>query len=162
MNKTDIFIIVLLICIFVILIFNTIVDSNYSSSDLIVLENGTVSFISTTASNRLSFIDSRTGVFCSEPSPDALIDTASKTNIKGTANKEGVVNGEVDLSKIGKENTTKLFERSQAIQFFRDGMYYLCQTYANGIISKNEYVQAQTELRQSGFELLSREMSLKY
>ena len=76
--------------------------------------------------------------FCAEPSPDSMgtLSAAFASAIQAgegnwTASASG--NGTIDTSVIS------LFTRSQGIQALRDGLYRLCEAFANGAIDEEQY-----------------------
>ncbi|MBL8422720.1 MAG: hypothetical protein JNK06_04340 [Candidatus Accumulibacter phosphatis] len=104
--------------------------------------------------------DAFTSKFCAEPSPDATQSIASTLRAALTASAKGLAADPAVSAEFGRtlETTAKsLFQRSQGVQFFRDGLFNLCQAYLNGalngidmngksITNEQGYVQRYSEL----------------
>lgn len=80
--------------------------------------------------------------FCSEPPPDATQSIASAL----TAALSGSATGSkakpevaVEFAKSLETTAKSLFQRSQGVQLFRDGVYNLCQAHLNGAITPDQY-----------------------
>lgn len=72
--------------------------------------------------------------FCAEPSPDALESIASIF----TASASATLGSDSASAALGNALITsadKLFSRSQGVQFFRDGVFALCQAAMNGWVT---------------------------
>ena len=52
----------------------------------------------------------------------------------------------------------QLFKRSQGVQFYRDGMFALCNMYLNGALTKEEYVSELKELGNLAASLIKEEI----
>jgi len=82
--------------------------------------------------------DVYTSKFCAEPSPDATQSIASTLRAALTASTKGLAADPAVSAEFGRtlETTAKsLFQRSQGVQFFRDGLFNLCQAYLNGALN---------------------------
>jgi hypothetical protein len=85
------------------------------------------------------------GEFCSEPPPDAMINTLSKLakSLNASINSSGVpAEGSAD-EKITRKITSDmspLLVRSQALQWTRDNLSFLCNARLNRAISKADYL----------------------
>ncbi len=72
--------------------------------------------------------------YCAEPSPDVSQDLI--TQLAAEFGKGGLgLSGQLD-SASGIES---LFNRSQGVQLFRDGLFALCQAHHNGAVGAEEY-----------------------
>jgi hypothetical protein len=128
---------------------------------VIETDQGGISFLTIDATNRVSYINRKSGVFCSEPPPDALADSDTKSSLRSAAKGGKTLDAEMDIEKLMFQSTKSLFARSQAIQMFRDGMFYLCQMYANDAISRQEYVARHRKLLDNVYLLLNSEIQLR-
>lgn len=104
--------------------------------------------------------DAYTSKFCAEPPPDATQSIASTLTAALTASAAGLAAKPEVAAQFGRtlETTAQsLFQRSQGVQFFRDGLYNLCQAYLNGALNGKDmngqpidneqgYVMRYTEL----------------
>ena len=87
--------------------------------------------------------DGEWGRFCAEPPPDAASEVSRWFTASLAASSRATPPG-VPASASGTLSNTdiqairSLFTRSQGIQMFRDGLYSLCQLYANGALHAKE------------------------
>lgn len=87
--------------------------------------------------------------FCAEPPPDATqsiasaLTTAFKGSAAGTVVKPEVA---IEFAKSLQTTAKSLFQRSQGVQLFRDGVYNLCQAHLNGAITPDQYNAQYTAL----------------
>ncbi|WP_342065792.1 hypothetical protein [Achromobacter kerstersii] len=87
-------------------------------------------------------LDSSTGKFCAEPSPDTA--TTGTFNLTINAERASVIDASAGLS--GASTLTRLSERSQAVLVLRESMYRLCEQSLNGNISDAQYLSAFTAI----------------
>lgn len=116
----------------------------------------------TSADQRISYRNIENKIVCSEPSPDATLDVSSAgaSGISATIAK-GVGLGakaQNDASHLSSSNA--IFARSQSIQYFRDGMYYLCLSHMNGTLSEEDYKKSSALLMERTFKLLQVELNV--
>ncbi len=84
--------------------------------------------------------------YCAEPPPDVspVLIEAFKASVKAEgqsdANKKASASGEVE--RTSSALAEQLFKRHQGVQWFRDGLYSLCQLSLNGFID-----QKSTDIR---------------
>jgi hypothetical protein len=109
----------------------------FEESRLEELKIGTLDTLTLDASRRAIMVDG-TGKFCSEPVPDAANTFAKEFAAKLSAAVESEKSAAA-FKEIMNSDITKLFERSQGIQALRDGMYRLCEAFANNAITKETY-----------------------
>jgi hypothetical protein len=98
---------------------------------------GSIDTLTLDASRRTIMVHA-TGKFCSEPVPDAANTFAKEfaARLSAASSNEKAA---AALKEIINLDVLKLFERSQGIQALRDGMYRLCEAYANDAITKASY-----------------------
>lgn len=122
------------------------------------LDNEHVFLTTLTANQRVAYKDKSRGVFCTEPSPDATLDSRlAKTfagDTEGTAAGTSGLRAELDA----QHSMGQLYRRSQSIQFLRDGMFYTCLAFLNGALTENEYAKLQKDLIERSFVLLEIEL----
>ena len=116
--------------------------------DIRIQKIGSLDTMTLDASRR-AVIVAKNGRFCSEPAPDAIYaiakevaasasgkhETGGEGNDGGNKNGETKTEGKAALSQLLNSKVNKLFERSQGIQVLRDGMYRLCEAFANDAVS---------------------------
>ena len=89
------------------------------------------------------------GKFCAEPPPDTALEQQStiKAVFEATLKKpttDGTAKGEFTSEEL--RFLSVLFQRSQGVQLFRDGLYSLCQLHANGALTDAEVGPLYKEL----------------
>lgn len=100
--------------------------------------------------------------FCSEPPPDATQSIASALtaalsgSAAGTKAKPEV---SVEFAKSLETTAKTLFQRSQGVQLFRDGLYNLCQAHLNGAITGSEYSTHYTGLLNVASGIINNEVA---
>ncbi len=127
-----------------------------------------VGTLATSAERRIVLVrigedDPKLGQFCAEPPPDAAENIANKLTLAveatvRTPQAEG--SGRLELAKQLVTSIQSLFHRSQGLQFYRDGMYSLCQSYLNGVISPADFVMRADKLLERSAELIGKELDL--
>lgn len=127
-----------------------------------------VGTLATTAGRRIVLVriaenDPRLGQFCAEPPPDAAENIANQLTLAveataKTPKAEG--SGRLELAKQLATNVQTLFHRSQGLQFYRDGMYNLCQSYLNGSLTPEKFVERSGALLDKSHDLISKELDL--
>ncbi len=122
--------------------------------------------LATTSQRRIVLVKlkgTNIGKFCAEPSPDAADNLASTLSIVLKAQIEKAdVSGSAgaEFDKTLATTVEKLGVRSQGVQFFRDGMYSLCQSFLNQAITAQEFNSTYIELMKVSANLI--EVELKY
>ncbi len=87
------------------------------------------------------------GEFCSEPPPDAMVNTASLfeliTKIKGTDSGAtgATAEGSGQINQQIASIMSPLLRRSQGLQWSRDNLSFVCNAHLNRTISKAEYIK---------------------
>ena len=109
--------------------------------DLPLAEGASATVVATTAERRLVLYQSNVDgavQFCAEPSPDAIESLASLFSAAGSFGSSTPSGPSTEASaSFSNALTTAVssaFNRSQGIQFFRDGVFALCQAAMNGWI----------------------------
>lgn len=99
---------------------------------------------------------------CAEPSPDvAEAVTGSLRAVVEAATKNGGADGakiSADLMSSYATSLTVLTRRSQGVQFFRDGLYSLCQFHMNGAISEQNFIARYDKLVEEAKALVMQEL----
>lgn len=95
--------------------------------------------------------------FCAEPPPDVADNVASSLKMALTGMYQGATVGE-DFQKALNTVANQLATRSQGLQFYRDGMFYLCQAWLNNLMTKQEFDQRQLYLIRTAEKLISQEI----
>lgn len=122
-----------------------------------------VTTFSTIASRRmvvLTQVENGQLIVCAEPSPDVSDNLASSLAIAASGSGPLTSNKEITTS-ISNSLTTSaqhLFKRTQGMQFYRDGMYNLCQARMSGIIDNVGYLTAASELQKNAIEMIKMEI----
>lgn len=104
------------------------------------------------------------GKFCAEPSPDAAeaLVATFKAALEGSATTASSAEGQVkgELARSIATSIGALTKRSQGLQFFRDGVFALCQSRMNGFIEdEDEFKEQYYRLRDISADLIRLEIS---
>jgi hypothetical protein len=129
-------------------------------------EDEAVGVLGTTASHRTVIVRLNTengvgqrGEFCPEPPPDvsqAIADSfaaALQAEVDTPASQTSG-SGSLAVASTFSSSVAPLIRRSQGLQFYRDGMYYLCVAYINHVISQAEYNAQSGLLQKDARELI--------
>ena len=113
--------------------------------------------LSTTPERRVVIFNQHTQKFCAEPPPDVADNLASSfaSAIEGS---RGDIKASAEVSKAFASTAKQLFQRSQGVQLYRDGMYSLCQSYINGAIGPGELSEMQKKLLETSSKLIDKEI----
>jgi len=126
------------------------------------LNNKKMGLLSTTAERREVLIKYPENKFCAEPSPDVAESLVSSLSLLAQGNAKDETAGEasarLEATKTLATSIRTLFTRSQGAQFFRDGLFHLCQAYLNQAITEAEYVALYKELLTKSQELIQAEL----
>lgn len=100
---------------------------------------------------------------CAEPSPDVAQATSSLEQLGVGAQLgaiQGAENAAAAINNLSYYATAQLLltQRSQGLQFYRDGMYYYCQMYSQGDIKWSEYQAKEKELREIAAHLIEQQL----
>ena len=74
-----------------------------------------------------------------------------------TANLDAL--GKVEASRAIATSVQTLFQRTQGLQLYRDGMYNLCQGYLNGIFDKTDFAKKYDTLLIETVKLIELEIN---
>lgn len=99
--------------------------------------------------------------FCAEPPPDATQSIASVLTaaVKGSADgAKGNPQIAIEVAKSLETTAKSLFQRSQGVQLFRDGVYNLCQANLNGAITDAQYEVLYRKLLNISSEIITEEV----
>ncbi|MCA8909727.1 MAG: hypothetical protein KDA64_17825 [Rhodospirillaceae bacterium] len=127
-------------------------------------------FLGTTASHRLVTVRlntdggiGETGTFCPEPPPDvgqSIADSFAAALAGGVTTPAGgfAANADAAVASSFVSAVSPLLQRSQGLQFFRDGMYYLCVARMNEFITADQFQRQSAELRAAAHDLVLHEL----
>lgn len=90
-------------------------------------------------------------VTCAEPSPDALKAVAASLS----AQAEAAGQGGGGFSSSSAESAASIGLRTATIQLLRDGLYRICEAYANGALSEFGYALALSNFDEIMIRLIS-------
>ena len=138
-----------------------------------------VGTLSTSASRRVVVVNSSfkskepyiESAFCAEPSPDITEDIIASLTGKGDLAGGAETTGEIaklqaqaklELARNFQSVGQILFKRTQGAQFWRDGLFNLCQSYINGSIGKEQFEKKYDQLLEKSVELIKLEVPLMY
>jgi hypothetical protein len=95
---------------------------------------------------------------CAEPPPDAAGQFAAQfaAAMKGLSLQDQKLSAETQASMA--LSMKQLFRRSQGVQFYRDGVFALCNMHLNGQIDGPQYVASEQALREAAAALIYREI----
>jgi len=110
------------------------------------------------------------GEYCSEPSPDAMVDTASlfsaalaaKLKVPGPQGaSSAMAEGEAQTQFIQQiaSAMSPLLRRSQGLQWARDNLSFVCNAHLNRVISKEQYLSLVLWILESSGILIGAEMN---
>ena len=113
--------------------------------------------LSTTSSRRVVIFDQNSHKICAEPPPDVAdnLTSAFATALKGA---DGTVEAKAEISKAFANTAKQLFQSSQGIRLYRDGMYNYCQLYLNGAIDSKTLLEKQDSLLEKTSGLIDKEI----
>lgn len=127
---------------------------------------GIAATLATTAERRVVLLPLKgmnVGKFCAEPSPDAAEALASsfKAAIDASASVQGQGEGalKAEIARTLLTTVGALTKRSQGLQFYRDGVFALCQSRLNDFIDNKEFVNQLLSLRSQAVDLMKAEMA---
>lgn len=89
-------------------------------------------------SERVRFDPDRSTVLCTEPSPDVAVALASSGNATISGGASGA-SGSLGGGYTSSQTVTALDGRTAGVVALRDGLYFACQAYANGVLGLNSY-----------------------
>ncbi len=78
-------------------------------------------------------------VYCSEPSPDVATALSTALKLSGSGGVAGGASGSASTDYSASEQLSLLAGRSSGVIALRDGLYYLCQNFASGILGVDAY-----------------------
>ena len=96
--------------------------------------------------------------FCPEPPPDVAQQVQSdfSSKIDAAVEAKGIDAGlKAEIESILRTEVSKLTERTSAIQYNRDNLYYLCVARLNKHLSDDLYSQHLEDLRSKSYELMA-------
>lgn len=115
------------------------------------------------ASRLMGRFGGKTGEFCAEPSPDAIESLATAFGAAFSASStlpdKSKKELQASLSRTLATSAASVFRRTQGIQLYRDGAFFLCQAMMNGYIDAAEYQYALFRLREDAVDLVKAEFA---
>ena len=97
--------------------------------------------------------------FCAEPPPDAVKEFAEALKVALEAQYAGA-GGQIEFNNTVVEVARQLFRRSQGVQLFRDGAFYLCQAWLNGLVDSGSFEKHWGHLLQVAADLAESEIAV--
>lgn len=82
--------------------------------------------------------DGEWGKFCAEPPPDVANEISHWLTAKISAQNENSPKMSAEETRTEIQKIQALFSRTQGAQMFRDGLYNICQLYANNAIAPKD------------------------
>ncbi len=95
---------------------------------------------------------------CAEPSPDAVQALAASISAKIENNATANQNAKAELARDISTSVGVVLKRSQGLQFFRDGIFALCQGSMNGLRDPEAIAHQFEQLRKTSAELIMAEI----
>lgn len=152
-----------------------VIDQSVGGSALWASQNA-MGALATTASYRTVNVVTNAhtfGGFCPEPPPDVAqsifnsISASIQAEAVDGSNKSAKISAE-QMSELA-EKIAPLIRRTQGLQFYRDGMYYICVAYLNSrylsgeqhsgmALTKSELMAEMGALRQQAYKLMLTEV----
>lgn len=116
--------------------------------------------LAVTAERRVITFNEEKNRYCAEPPPDVAQNISTALRYAGKAT-GGKVPGEVEAeySKALAVAAQRLMNRSQGLQLYRDGMYYLCQAFINDGVSVTDFAAQSTSLLHTAEQLIIHEIT---
>ncbi|MBK9948283.1 MAG: hypothetical protein IPP12_13995 [Nitrospira sp.] len=117
--------------------------------------------LAVTAERRVIMFNDVKNRYCAEPPPDVAqnISSALSFGAKATAGKLPA-DVEAEYTKALAVAAQRLMNRSQGLQLYRDGMYYLCQAFINEGVPVNEFMAQSASLLRTAEELIKHEITV--
>ncbi len=117
--------------------------------------------LAVTAERRVIMFNDVKNRYCAEPPPDVAqnISSALTFSAKATAGKLPA-DVEAEYTKALAVAAQRLMNRSQGLQLYRDGMYYLCQAFINEGVSVDGFVKQSESLLKTSEDLIRHEISI--
>jgi hypothetical protein len=81
-------------------------------------------------------------ILCQAPSPDWATALAMQAQLQGSGNFFSSSSGSLAVSGSTAETISAMAGRTAGVTALRDGLYNVCQAYANGVIGKDAYALA--------------------
>jgi len=120
-----------------------------------------IGVLATTGERRAVIVKMPERLICAEPPPDVAEAIASA--VSGALEASGKSSpADVRLGGASALSTAllQLTYRTQGLQLYRDGSFFLCTLFMNNIITKDEYLMARTKLLEDCIVLIHEELPL--
>lgn len=117
--------------------------------------------LAVTSERRVIMFNDAKNRYCAEPPPDVAqnISSALSFGVKATAGKLPA-DVEAEYTKALAVAAQRLMNRSQGLQLYRDGMYYLCQAFINEGVSVDGFVKQSESLLKTSEDLIRHEITI--
>lgn len=117
--------------------------------------------LAVTSERRVIMFNDAKNRYCAEPPPDVAqnISSALSFGVKATAGKLPA-DVEAEYTKALAVAAQRLMNRSQGLQLYRDGMYYLCQAFINEGVSVDGFVKQSDSLLKTSEDLIRHEITI--
>ncbi len=118
-----------------------------------------VGVLATTAERRAVIVKVPERLLCAEPPPDVgeAVAAAFSAFLEAKGS-ELPVEGKIGASSAVSTAITQLTYRTQGLQLYRDGSFFLCNMYMNGVIDQPTYEAARKELLAASIKLIELEV----
>ena len=120
-----------------------------------------IGVLATTGERRAVIVKMPERLICAEPPPDVAEAIASA--VSGALEASGKSSpADVRLGGASALSTAlmQLTYRTQGLQLYRDGSFFLCTLFMNNIITKDEYLRARDKLLDDSLALIHKELPL--
>jgi len=120
-----------------------------------------IGVLATTGERRAVIVKMPERLICAEPPPDVAEAIASAVSGALEASSKSSP-ADVKLGGASALSTAmmQLTYRTQGLQLYRDGSFFLCTLFMNNIITKDEYLMARTKLLEDCIVLIHEELPL--
>lgn len=117
--------------------------------------------LAVTSERRVITFNEEKKKYCAEPPPDVAQNISTALSYRGRAT-GGKLPGDVEaeFTKALAVAAQRLMNRSQGLQLYRDGMYYLCQAFINDGVSENDFMAQSASLLKTAEELIRHEITI--
>jgi hypothetical protein len=120
-----------------------------------------IGVLATTGERRAVIVKIPERLICAEPPPDVAEAIASAVSgVLEASGKSSPADVKLGASSALSTALLQLTYRTQGLQLYRDGSFFLCILFINGIITPDEYLTARNQLLEDSLELIHKEIPL--
>jgi hypothetical protein len=118
-----------------------------------------IGILATTAERRAVIVKVPERLLCAEPPPDVgeAVAAAFSAYLQAEGSKLPV-EAKGGVARASGTSIAQLTYRTQGLQLYRDGSFFLCNMYMNGVIKDKEYEVARKDLLAASIELIKQEI----